>query len=194
MAQGHLAPIRSDWLGRTPEQAIDPALPICDPHHHLWDHGPAERYLADDLLADTGAGHNVVSTVFVDCFSMYRKDGPVALKPVGETEWVQRLAQSVSADARTRVAAGIVGTADLTLGARVREVLEAHQAASPRFRGPAHSSEGPHRWRRSELQTQSIWREFQSLSSLLPIHVSVGPRVTQLLKRRLKNRQRNRIG
>ena len=138
MAQGHLAPIRSDWLGLTREPAIDPALPICDPHHHLWDHGPGDRYLADDLLADTGAGHNVVSTVFVDCFSMYRKDGPEALKPVGETEWVQGLTHSVPADAGTRVAAGIVGTADLTLGARVREVLQAHQAASPRFRGIRH--------------------------------------------------------
>jgi L-fuconolactonase len=138
MAQGHLAPTRADWLALTREQAINPALPICDPHHHLWDHGPGDIYLAPELIADASAGHNVLSTVYVDCFSMYREDGPEALKPVGETEWVHKLAQSIPAGTKTRVAAGIVGTASLMLGARVGEVLDAHLAASPRFRGIRH--------------------------------------------------------
>ena len=28
--------IREDWLARCKEEVIDPALPIIDPHHHLW--------------------------------------------------------------------------------------------------------------------------------------------------------------
>jgi hypothetical protein len=44
-------------------------LPICDPHHHLWDHPPAviggHRYLIDELIVDTGSGHNVTSTVLL---------------------------------------------------------------------------------------------------------------------------------
>ena len=123
------------------EEVLEPGLPICDPHHHLWDH-PKHRYLLDELLADTGSGHDVRSTVFVECLSMYRAVGPQALKPVGETEFVNGIA-AMSASGRygpTRAAAGIVSFADLTLGAEVGAVLDAHRAASPRFRGIRHAA------------------------------------------------------
>ncbi len=74
---------------------------------------------------------------------MYRADGPEELRVVGETEFVQGIAaQSASGQyGTTRVAAGIVSHADLTLGAAVAAVLEAHIAASiNRFRGIRHSS------------------------------------------------------
>ncbi len=61
---------RNAWLSTTLEEVIEPDLPICDPHHHLWDY-PNSRYLLDDLLLDTGSGHRVVSTVFVECSAMY---------------------------------------------------------------------------------------------------------------------------
>lgn len=123
------------------EEILEPQLPIVDPHHHLWDH-PQSRYLLDELLADTGSGHDVTATVFVECMSMYRADGPDAMKPVGETEFVNGVA-AMSASGRygaTRVAAAIVGFADLTLGERVGAVLDAHLAASPRFRGIRHAA------------------------------------------------------
>ena len=135
------------WLKLTIEDPMNPELPICDPHHHFWDypknHVPAyathvPRYLLGELLQDTGGGHHVVQTVFVECKSMYRKGGPQEMQPVGETEFVQGIAaQSVSGQyGITNVAAGIVGFADLTLGAAVAPVLEAHIAASrDRFRG-----------------------------------------------------------
>jgi hypothetical protein len=78
---------QSEWLAQVQEPIVDPDQPICDPHHHLWDH-PGSRYLLDELLADLQSGHNVVATVFVECASMYRADGPEALRPVGETEYV----------------------------------------------------------------------------------------------------------
>lgn len=131
---------REAWLRSTIEEPIDPALPICDPHHHLWDH-PGNRYFLEDMLRDTAAGHRIVQTVFLECRSMYRKDGPEEMRPLGETEFVESIAAQ-SASGRygtTRVAAGIVGFADLTLGAAVTRVLEAHLAASPaRFRGIRH--------------------------------------------------------
>src|SRR4051794_22777129 len=71
------------WLATTVEEPLDPELMICDPHHHLWDH-PKERFLVEELKAETGAGHNVTETVFVDCMSGYRTDGPVEMAPVGE--------------------------------------------------------------------------------------------------------------
>ena len=52
-----------DWLGLVKEDALEPDLPICDAHHHLWDR-QTSRYLIEDLVEDA-KDHNVVSTVFV---------------------------------------------------------------------------------------------------------------------------------
>jgi L-fuconolactonase len=126
------------WLDQTREDPIDADLPIVDPHHHLWDY-PTARYLLADLLADTGSGHNVVKTVFVECLSMYRPQGPVELRPVGETEFVSAIADA-SDEGSTQVA-GIVGFADLTLGDGVAPVLRAHiSAGGGRFRGIRHAA------------------------------------------------------
>jgi predicted TIM-barrel fold metal-dependent hydrolase len=27
----------NDWLALTQEPALEPEIPICDPHHHFWD-------------------------------------------------------------------------------------------------------------------------------------------------------------
>ena len=86
----------NDWLALTQESTLEPELPICDPHHHFWDFRfervPYQRYLLHELVADVGAGHNVRSTVFIEARSMYRSDGPVDMRPVGEVEFVQGLA------------------------------------------------------------------------------------------------------
>ena len=140
--------INQEWLDQVQEEIIDPGQPIIDPHHHLWDRPavkalPGSRYMFDELLADTGSGHNVVATVFIECGVMYRADGPEALKPVGETEFVNGVA-AMSASGNygpIRACAGIVSLADLNLGAAVDEVLEAHQRAAPaRFRGIRHAA------------------------------------------------------
>jgi predicted TIM-barrel fold metal-dependent hydrolase len=134
-------PNNQAWLDLTPETAIEPDLPIVDPHHHLWDGRPgalAPRYLLDELLADTNAGHNIVSTVFIECSSMYRAGGPEALRPVGEVEFVNGIAAMSASGGygSTRVAAGIIGTANLRLGDGVQEVLDASIAAGGgRYRG-----------------------------------------------------------
>jgi len=131
---------REAWLARTHEEAIEPALRLCDPHHHLWDL-PGGRYLAEELLADVGQGHRIEQTVFVECRVAYRAGGPPALRPVGETEFVERIAAACTAGGgRPRIAAGIVGFTDLTLGTEAMPVLEAHMAASRRFRGVRHAS------------------------------------------------------
>ncbi len=130
-----------EWLGQVREEILEPDLPICDPHHHLWDH-PRSRYLLEDLLADTGSGHNVMSTVFLECSSMYRADGPAALRPVGETEFVNGVAAMSASGGygQTRACLGIVGFADLTLGAAVGEVLDAHMRVTDRFKGIRHAA------------------------------------------------------
>jgi predicted TIM-barrel fold metal-dependent hydrolase len=133
--------MRAEWLAQVQEDIIDAELPICDPHHHLWDHAD-NPYLLPQLLADTGSGHNVVSTVFVECSAMYRADGPEDLRPVGETEFVNGVA-AMSASGTygpIRACSGIVSFADLTLGADVGGVLDEHMRLSDRFRGIRHAA------------------------------------------------------
>jgi L-fuconolactonase len=139
-----------------PEAIIDPDLPIIDPHHHLWDRRPVMHlipkpqhpfehisyrkghYLLDQLLEDTGSGHNIVATVYLECRSMYRADGPPEMKPVGETEFVNGVAAMAASGlyGKTLACAGIVSTAELLMGADVGRVLDAHcQAGGARFKG-----------------------------------------------------------
>lgn len=136
----HYLPVREDWLARREEPILDPARPIVDPHHHLWDR-PDWEYMLPDLLADLNAGHTVVATVFVQARAFHRADGPEEMRPVGETEFVNGVA-AMSAAGRygpARACAGIVGHADLRLGARVQAVLDAHlRAGNGRFRGIRH--------------------------------------------------------
>ncbi len=130
------------WLAKRPsEMALEPELPIIDPHHHFWDTPQRGHYLLDELLADIDGGHRIIATIFVECHAMYRKDGPREMAPVGEVEFVNGIA-AMSASGiygPCRVAEAIIGHADLRLGARVREVLEAQIAvAGGRFRGIRH--------------------------------------------------------
>jgi predicted TIM-barrel fold metal-dependent hydrolase len=133
-------PVRQDWLDRRKEPILEAELPIVDPHHHLWDR-PGWRYLLDDILRDLNSGHNIVATVFVQARAMNRDSGAEEMRPVGETEFVNGVA-AMSASGiygKTRVCAGIVGYADLTLGRRVEPVLAAHiRAGGNRFRGIRH--------------------------------------------------------
>ena len=135
------APLKA-WLAKRPtEAALEPALPIIDPHHHFWDTPHRGLYLLPELLADIGGGHNIVSTVFLECRAMYRKDGPREMAALGEVEFVTGLAAMSASGGYgpCRVAEGIVGGGDLTVGARVRELLEAEiTAAGGRLRGLRH--------------------------------------------------------
>jgi len=126
---------RDEWLALTTEEALEPDLAICDPHHHFWEH-PGSRYLLEEFRQDLAGGHNVVGTLYVECQQKYYEDGPEALRPVGETRFVAELTERAS----DGIARGIVGFADLTLGAQVREVLEAHLEASERFCGVRHAT------------------------------------------------------
>jgi predicted TIM-barrel fold metal-dependent hydrolase len=137
LGHGRQVIVREDWLRLTDEPVLEPELPIIDPHHHLWQRAEGS-YLLPELLADTGSGHDIRATVFVQCGEMYRASGPEEERSLGETEFVTGIA-AVSASGRhgsTRACAGIIGMVDLTLGDRVDALLEAHRAvAGARFCG-----------------------------------------------------------
>ena len=130
-----------DWLALTVEETLEPDLPICDPHHHLWEFKTEHtqpRYLLDEILEDLYAGHNVVSTVFIECGAMFKTDGPEAMRPIGETEFVRGIA-AMSASGLygdASVAKGIIGTTDLKIGDIAADVLDAQiEAGGGRFKG-----------------------------------------------------------
>ncbi len=128
------------WLGQVVEEIRDPDREIVDPHHHLW-RRPGSDYLLPDLWGDTDSGHNIVKTVFVECHSEYRTDGPEHLRPIGETEFVAGVAEETSRGTASQARiAGIVAHADLTLGDAVEEVLHAHEVAGQQlFKGIRHA-------------------------------------------------------
>src|SRR5712691_2631482 len=124
-------PVRAEWLARRQEAILEPDLPIVDPHHHLVDRENTGRYLLPDLLADTGTVHNITATVYLEWLSMYRAGGSAEMRPVGEVEFANGVAAMAASGTygKTRGCAGIVGYADLMLGARVEPVLQAMIAA-----------------------------------------------------------------
>ncbi|MFV0309172.1 MAG: amidohydrolase family protein [Desertimonas sp.] len=174
-----------EWLNQVREDIVDPEREICDPHHHLWDH-PGSRYLLDDVLADLTGGtdvvdrdaagasrHRVTSTVFVECAAMYRADATVAMAPIGETEFVQGIAAMSASGGYgpCRVAAGIVGFADLTRGPAVREVLDGHLGVAPtRFKGVRHAAG----WDASDEVRNSHTRPDEHLMRRDDFHQGVG--------------------
>ena len=126
---------RSQWLNQVVEIPLQPERPLIDAHHHLWE-TPANPYLAADFRLDA-AELDVRQSVFVECMAGYRAGAERALRPLGETEFV---VAATSAASEPGLAQGIIGFADLTLGAQVLPLLEGHCMTAPtRFRGIRHS-------------------------------------------------------
>lgn len=122
------------------EPILAPDLPIVDAHFHLFDL-PGNSYMLPDYLADAQAGHNVVASVYCETQTFSRKEGPEWLRPLGEVEFANGVAAMTASGVYgpCRVNAGIVGHANMTLGARIGELLDRCLATAPeRFRGVRH--------------------------------------------------------
>ena len=124
------------------EPIVEPELEIIDPHHHFYDL-PHTRYMFDDYLSDVYAGHKVVASTYIATQAMVRVDGPEVLRPLGEIEFANGIA-AMSASGNygpCRVAAAIVGYADMTMGDQVAGLLDRCLAtAADRFRGVRQAS------------------------------------------------------
>jgi len=131
-----------DWLAKLEEPVLEPDILIVDPHHHLWLRA-GYTYLMPELATDMASGHNIVGTVFAECHSMYRQDGPEEERSLGETEFVTgQAAMSASGEfGPAKACAVMFGNVDMGLGAAVEPLLEKHIAASGgRFRGVRYST------------------------------------------------------
>lgn len=132
----------NSWIASLNEDVLEPELPIIDPHHHLWVRN-GYTYLMPELAADLACGHNVLATVFAECHSMYRMNGPEQQRSLGETEFVRgQAAMSASGDfGNTRACDVMFGHVDLTLGGAAEALLSQHiDASGGRFRGVRISS------------------------------------------------------
>jgi predicted TIM-barrel fold metal-dependent hydrolase len=133
------------WLAQVNEVVIEPELPICDAHHHLWTHregSPVPQYLLEAFLSDINTGHHIVSTVFVDSNTAYRTSGPKGEAPIGEVVFANDVAERAASGryGKTRVASAVISHADMRLGSGAGPVLDAMIAAAPkRFRGIRHA-------------------------------------------------------
>lgn len=128
----HVHPVDEAWLARGAEQPSLPTIEIVDSHIHLWDFSSPGYFTRSYEQDARSAG--IASSIYVDCTMGYREDGPECLASVGEVEFAR--AQAKSAEGDVNVAAAIVGWADLCLGDKVDDVLEALEiAGSGRFRG-----------------------------------------------------------
>lgn len=134
-----MQPGTQEWLDQVDEDIVDPEQVIIDPHHHLWPEGGALPYGLDELHGDTGAGHRVEATVFVECRAAYRADGPEDMRSLGETEFVAAAAEESASRPDRAEIKGIVANADLRSD-RLDEILDAHaEAGKGRFRGIRHA-------------------------------------------------------
>ncbi len=143
----------SDLTAAENLEILEPEIPIIDTHHHLFDR-PEARYMFKDYLADAMTGHNILATVFVETQAMARASGPEFMRPIGEVEFANGVGAMSACGiyGPTRVCAGIVGYADLTLGGQIGELLDRSIAGAPdRFRGVReitidHPTEAPYRY------------------------------------------------
>lgn len=133
-----------EWLAQVSEDILEPERPIIDPHHHLWKKRLGGDYLLEELWSDTGSGHNICKTMFMECRAFYLREGPEYLRPTGETLYISELAKQSAATADKPEVAGIIAHADLTLAGseedKLREILDRHEEiCAGRFRGIRHA-------------------------------------------------------
>lgn len=122
------------------EEAVEPEIPIIDPHLHIFGSDQDRQYYRlADFWRDRAGGQNVVKTVYVEAYrSGWKTTGPEHLRAVGEVETIinQTRAPIITEHGHCEFAAGIVGSIDLTQGAAVVESLDALVAAGEgRLRG-----------------------------------------------------------
>lgn len=139
-----MAQYKPEWLNLVQEAPLDPQVPIIDPHCHLYD-DPVRRatmggFMTDEFLAEIhNSGHDVVSTVHCEAYRTFiDEDAPAELQAVAETRAATRVGEESAArdPSGPRLSEGIICNADLTLGDRLDEVIEAHRAAAKgRLRG-----------------------------------------------------------
>tara|TARA_B100001093_G_scaffold316138_1_gene301623 strand:- start:4091 stop:5098 length:1008 start_codon:yes stop_codon:yes gene_type:complete len=114
----------------------EPEREIIDAHHHLWKTGPmAESYELTKFRYDTGTGHNVVGTMFVECGVSYLDTGPDRFKPIGESRFARKNAEKseIEAGPGKPPILGIVAYADLMQGKAAKDILLAQKEAAGEY-------------------------------------------------------------
>jgi predicted TIM-barrel fold metal-dependent hydrolase len=118
------------WLEQHLEPVIDPDRRIIDPHHHLWRKRFGQDYLLPELWKDTGSGHCIEQTVFIECRSFYDKTATPERRSLGETAAIAQLVETSQRSGKTPIG-GMVVNVDLRLGSDcslLQDLLAEHMA------------------------------------------------------------------
>lgn len=134
------------------EPILEPDIEITDAHHHFGGKSrrdPSREYTLDAFLEDTGSGHRVTNTVFIESSSHLPMDPPSddplapcapPLAALDELVHVTEIARQ-SESKGGAVVRGIVGFVDLRHGPAAGEALDRmHEASGGRFVGVRQSS------------------------------------------------------
>jgi L-fuconolactonase len=119
------------------EPILLPDLPIIDAHFHLFVR-PTIQYMFEECLEDVRAGHNIVSSVYVETQAFSRAEGPEIERTLGEVEFANGIGAMAGSGffGPCRIAAGIVAHARLSGGDAIGAVLDqALERAPDRLRG-----------------------------------------------------------
>lgn len=114
------------------EEILFPDLKIVDAQFHLFIR-PVIRYMFDQYLEDLEAGHNIVSSVYVETTAFSRPDGPQVERALGELEFANGMgALSASGFFGPRkIAEKIVGHADISEGDAIAGMLDKALTLAP---------------------------------------------------------------
>lgn len=159
-----------EWVAKVQEDILEPEQPIVDPHHHLWvRHG--HYYLMPQWAKDLASGHNIVATVYAECESMYRREGPEELRSLGETEFATGCAAMAESGTfgNTQTCKGILSRVEMTLGEKTRDIFEQHiDRSGDRFKG---------------IRYTTAWDQSDKIRSIAPVpHLLIDPRVQAAAK------------
>jgi len=128
---GNVIDVDPAWVAKVTEAALEPELPIVDPHHHLWQRA-GNDYMFHDLLADTRTGHkrrrHGVRRLPFDV-SQGRPTGAALRRRdrIRQTAWRRCAPSGLYGD--LRACAAIVSHVDLRLGAKAGAAFDAQIAA-----------------------------------------------------------------
>ncbi|MDC1171828.1 amidohydrolase family protein [Alphaproteobacteria bacterium] len=121
-------------MGDNQATILEPKLAIIDAHHHLIG-SDSHSYTLEDYQKDCAGGHKIVGSVYIEVRQRYYNEGPSFLRPIGETEFVAGLYDTIASGGQN-LCQGIIGYADLELGQKIGDALDAHiEAGKGKFKG-----------------------------------------------------------
>ena len=131
---------KAAWLGQVVEAAIDPELPIVDPHFHFFT-GRGTNYLAENFIGEVDQGHRVIAAIHVEANAdFFAHGGAIGEMRLAIEQGAEILRLRREHGKRPEPQIYTVGYADLRRDGLGDELDALDEAANGRLRGIRNSS------------------------------------------------------